>query len=155
MSKKISALIVFGLCASLFYWSELKLEQLVEINSIAIVFGSLFPIVFVLARNGAAHWSESMVALGVPLGPLGGTIGVTGILRRHHRYERNECLDGWLQHNLSRDRYYVSYRFVWWDCLCAGVFRNRWGRETKQPALEDQPGSSSFSIRLHCALLDA
>ena len=80
MSKKISALIVFGLCASLFYWSELKLEQLVEINSIAIVFGSLFPIVFVLARNGAAHWSESMVALGVPLGLLGGTIGVTGIL---------------------------------------------------------------------------
>ena len=57
MSKKISALIVFGLCTFLFYWSEL-LEQLVEINSIAIVFGSLFPIVFVLARNGAAHWSE-------------------------------------------------------------------------------------------------
>ena len=79
MSKRISALIVFGLCASLFYWSELKLEQLVEINTIAIVFGSLFPIVFVLARNGAAHWSESMLALGVPLGLLGGTIGVTGM----------------------------------------------------------------------------
>ena len=79
MSKKISALIVFGLCASLFYWSELKLEQLVEINSIAIVFGSLFPIVFVLARSGAAHWSESLLALGVPLGLLGGTIGVTGM----------------------------------------------------------------------------
>ena len=79
MSKRISALIVFGLCASLFYWSELKLERLVEINSIAIVFGSLFPIVFVLARSGAAHWSESMLALGVPLGLLGGTIGVTGM----------------------------------------------------------------------------
>ena len=79
MSKKISALIVFGLCACLFYWSELKLEQLVEINSIAIVFGSLFPIVFVLARSGAAHWSESLLALGVPLGLLGGTIGVTGM----------------------------------------------------------------------------
>ena len=34
MSKKISALIVFGLCASLFYWSELKLEQLVEIQQL-------------------------------------------------------------------------------------------------------------------------
>ena len=79
MSKKISALIVFGLCASLFYLSELKLERLVEINSIVIVFGSLFPIVFVLARSGAAHWSESMLALGVPLGLLGGTIGVTGM----------------------------------------------------------------------------
>ena len=79
MSKKISALIVFGLCASLFYLSELKLEQLVEINSIVIVFGSLFPIVFFLARSGAAHWSESMLALGVPLGLLGGTIGVTGM----------------------------------------------------------------------------
>ena len=79
MSKKIFALIVFGLCASLFYWSELKLERLVEINSIVIVFGSLFPIVFVLARSGAAHWSESLLALGVPLGLLGGTIGVTGM----------------------------------------------------------------------------
>ena len=79
MSKRISALIAFGLCASMFYLSELKLEQLVQINSIAIVFGSLFPIVFVLARNGAAHWSESMLALGVPLGLLGGTIGVTGM----------------------------------------------------------------------------
>ncbi len=79
MSKKISALIVFGLCASLFYLSELKLERLVEINSIVIVFGSLFPIVFFLARSGAAHWSESMSALGVPLGLLGGTIGVTGM----------------------------------------------------------------------------
>ena len=119
MSKKISALIVFGLCASLFYWSELKLEQLVEINSIAIVFGSLFPIVFVLARNGAAHWSESMVALGVPLGLLGGTIGVTGILSASMA-----DLDGWLQHNISRDCHYVSYRFVWWDCVCARVFRD-------------------------------
>jgi len=79
MSKKVSTLIVFGLCASLFYWSELKLERLVEINSIVIVFGSLFPIVFFLARSGAAHWSESMLALGVPLGLLGGTIGVTGM----------------------------------------------------------------------------
>ena len=79
MSKKIFALIVSGLCASLFYWSELKLERLVEIHSIVIVFGSLFPIVFVLARSGAAHWSESMLALGVPLGLLGGTIGVTGM----------------------------------------------------------------------------
>lgn len=77
MSKKIASLIVFGLCASLFYWSDLKLERLVEINSTIMVFGSLFPIVFVLARNGAAHWSESMLALGVPLGLLGGTIGVT------------------------------------------------------------------------------
>ena len=79
MSKKIFALIVSGLCASLFYWSELKLERLVEIHSIVIVFGSLFPIVFVLARSGAAHWSESLLALGVPLGLLGGTIGVTGM----------------------------------------------------------------------------
>ena len=79
MSKKIFALIVSGLCASLFYWSELKLERLVEIHSIVIVFGSLFPIVFFLARSGAAHWSESMLALGVPLGLLGGTIGVTGM----------------------------------------------------------------------------
>ena len=79
MSKRISTLIVFGLCASLFYLSELKLERLVEINSIVIVFGSLFPIVFVLARSGAAHWSESLLALGVPLGLLGGTIGVTGM----------------------------------------------------------------------------
>ena len=77
MSKKISALIVFGLCASLFYLSELKLERLVEIHSLALVLGSLFPIVFVLARCGVAHWSESMLALGVPLGLLGGTIGVT------------------------------------------------------------------------------
>ena len=37
MSKKISALIFFGLCASLFYWSEFKLERLVDIDSIAIV----------------------------------------------------------------------------------------------------------------------
>ena len=79
MSKKIFALIVSGLCASLFYWSELKLERLVEIHSIVIVFGSLFPIVFVLARSGAAHWSESLLALGVPLGLLGGAIGVTGM----------------------------------------------------------------------------
>ena len=79
MSKRISTLIVFGLCASLFYWSELKLGRLVDENSIVIVFGSLFPIVFVLARSGAAHWSESLLALGVPLGLLGGTIGVTGM----------------------------------------------------------------------------
>ena len=79
MSKKISALIVFSLCASLFYWSELELWRVLEPTSIVIVFGSLFPIVFVLARSGAAHWSESMLALGVPLGLLGGTIGVTGM----------------------------------------------------------------------------
>ena len=35
MSKKISTLIVFGLCASLFYWSELKLERLVEITALS------------------------------------------------------------------------------------------------------------------------
>ena len=79
MSKRISTSIGFGLCISLFYWSELKLERLVEINSIIMVFGSLFPIVCVLARSGAAHWSESMLALGVPLGLLGGTIGVTAM----------------------------------------------------------------------------
>lgn len=79
MPKRISTLIVFGLCASMFYLSELKLERLVEINSLIMVFGSLFPIVCVLARSGAAHWSESMLALGVPLGLLGGTIGVTAM----------------------------------------------------------------------------
>ena len=86
MSKKISALIFFGLCASLFYWSEFKLERLVDIDSIAIVFGSLAPIVLVLARSGAAHWSESMLALGVPLGLLGGTIGVTQLSAHMNDY---------------------------------------------------------------------
>ena len=79
MPKRISTLIVFGLCASMFYLSELKLQRLVEIHSLALVLGSLFPIIFVLARCGVAHWSESMLALGVPLGLLGGTIGVTGM----------------------------------------------------------------------------
>ena len=79
MSKKISALIVFGLCISLFYWSELKVERLVEIYSILFIFGSLAPILLVVTRSGVAHWSEPMLALGVPIGLLGGTIGVTGM----------------------------------------------------------------------------
>ena len=79
MSKRISALIVIGLCASLFYWSELKLERLVEINSILFIFLSLAPILLVVTRSGVAHWSESMLALGVPIGLLGGTIGLTGL----------------------------------------------------------------------------
>ena len=79
MLKKLFVLIVLGLSAVSFYYSELNFDLLVEINSFTIVFGTLAPIVFILWQRQVAHWSESTLALGVPLGLLGGTVGVTGM----------------------------------------------------------------------------
>lgn len=79
MPRRIFILLFFGLSAVSFYYSELNLLLLFEINSFVIVFGILAPIVFILRQREVAHWSESTLALGVPLGLLGGTLGVTGM----------------------------------------------------------------------------
>ena len=79
MSKRISATAALGLSVVAFIYSDFALSQLIEPNGFTFVVGSLAPIVLVLARSGAAHWSESTLALGVPLGLLGGTIGVTNL----------------------------------------------------------------------------
>ena len=79
MHKKYFVLLVLVLSSILFHQSDLKLGPLFDISSFILVFGSLIPIVFILARTGTAHWSESTRALGVPLGLLGGTIPVTGM----------------------------------------------------------------------------
>ena len=79
MPKRLFVLLVFGLSIVTFFHSELSLHLLFEINSFVIVFGILAPIVFILWQRGVAHWSESTLALGVPLGLLGGTVGVTGM----------------------------------------------------------------------------
>ena len=86
MSKRISATAALGLSVVAFIYSDFALSQLIEPNGISFVLGSLAPIVLVLARSGAAHWSESTLALGVPLGLLGGTIGVTNLSAHMNDY---------------------------------------------------------------------
>ena len=72
------AVIVFGLSAVAFLYSDFELHRLVDAPSILFI-SALAPIVFIAAWTGAAHWSESTLALGLPMGLLGGTIGVTGM----------------------------------------------------------------------------
>jgi len=80
MPKTIFLLTVFGLAAVSFFYSDLAFSPFLDANSSLMVFATVVAIVFILAKTGAAHWSESTLALGVPVGLLGGTIGVTGMI---------------------------------------------------------------------------
>lgn len=80
MSRRLFGLFIIGVASAASLISDPDLRvQLFEPYSFSFVYGSLIPIVFIAARSGAAHWSESTLALGVPLGLLGGTLGVTGM----------------------------------------------------------------------------
>ena len=78
MPKRIFAVIVFGLSAVAFLYSDFELHRLVDAPSIFFI-SALGSIIFIAAWTGAAHWSESTLALGLPMGLLGGTIGVTSL----------------------------------------------------------------------------
>ena len=78
MPKRIFAVIVFGLSTVAFLYSNSALHFLVDPLSIYFV-GAVAPVIFIAAWTGAAHWSESTLALGLPMGLLGGTVGLTAL----------------------------------------------------------------------------
>mgnify|MGYP001197917343 FL=1 len=47
--------------------------------SVVIMLATLAPTTFLIARSNSAHWSQVLLALGVPTGLLGGSLGVTGM----------------------------------------------------------------------------
>ncbi len=50
-----------------------------DLASAVIVLAFLVPTTILVVRSSSAHWSEVLLALGVPTGLLGGSLGVTGM----------------------------------------------------------------------------
>ena len=57
----------------------LEAWHFLDLSSLAFVFLTGLPAIFLVVTAKATHWSDACLTLGIPIGLLGGTIGVTGM----------------------------------------------------------------------------
>ena len=112
MPRRLFVLLVFGLSAVSFYYSELNLLLLFEINSFVIVFGILAPIVFILWQR------ESLTGLNRPW--LLEFLLAYWVARWASLVWPTICR--WPMQPI-RQRDHVTHGFIWRDRLRPWIFR--------------------------------